>query len=92
MELVFNYASAHSPVVGGLPCKDIAVLSKNDSNSASSSGERSWEIITALSGTLGSRGTLFVSHFGSMTSLLVLLASFLTVLMFFWPLASSSCK
>jgi hypothetical protein len=38
--------------------KTSLLLSKNDNNLISSSGERSCEIIIALSGSLGSRGTL----------------------------------
>jgi hypothetical protein len=67
-------------------------LSKNNSNSVSSSSERSWEIITTLSGTLGYRGTLFVSYSGSMIGLFMVLASFLTVFVSCWPSASSSCS
>jgi hypothetical protein len=40
-------------------------LSRNESNSASSLDVRSWDISTALSGTLGSSGTLLVLHSGS---------------------------
>jgi hypothetical protein len=67
-------------------------LSKNESNSVSSSTVRSWEIITILPGTLGSRGTFPVSYSGSMAIFLVMLASILGVLMSCWPPPSSSCK
>jgi hypothetical protein len=40
-------------------------LSRNESNSVSSSVVKSWEMITTLSGTLESSGTLLVSHSGS---------------------------
>jgi hypothetical protein len=50
-------------------------LSKNESNYASSLDVKSWDIITVLSGTLGSSGTLLVSHSGSI-GLLAKLPSF----------------
>jgi hypothetical protein len=40
-------------------------LSRNESNSVSSFDVKSCEIITVLSGTLRSSGTLMVSHSGS---------------------------
>jgi hypothetical protein len=40
-------------------------LSRNESNSVSSFDVKFWEIITILSGTLGSNGPLLVSHSGS---------------------------
>jgi hypothetical protein len=40
-------------------------LYKNESNSVSSSAVQSWEIVTTLSGTLGSSGILLVSHSSS---------------------------
>jgi hypothetical protein len=46
-------------------------LSRNESNLVSSLGDISWEIITILSGTLGSSRTLSVSHYGSIASLSV---------------------
>jgi hypothetical protein len=55
-------------------------LSRNESNLVSSSRDRSWEIITIIYGTLGSKGTLLVSHSGSMAGLLTMLASLLVVL------------
>jgi hypothetical protein len=70
--------------------KTSLILSRNESNSVSSSMERSWEIINALSGTLGSRGTLLVSHSGSISCLLTMLASLLVVLVLCRPSASSS--
>jgi hypothetical protein len=51
-------------------------LSRNESNSAFLLADKSWEIITALSNTLGSKGTLLVSHSGSI-GLLMRLPSFL---------------
>jgi hypothetical protein len=51
-------------------------LSSNGSNLVSSFDVRSWEIMTVLSGTLGSNGTLFVSH-SSLIGLLVKLSSLL---------------
>jgi hypothetical protein len=56
-------------------------LSRNESSLVSSSTVRSWEIIIVLFGTLGSEGTLFVSHSGSMTVLVPVLALFLVVQM-----------
>jgi hypothetical protein len=55
-------------------------LSRNESSSISSSHERSWEIINALFGTLGSSDTLLISHSGSIADLLMMLALLLTVL------------
>jgi hypothetical protein len=46
-------------------------LFRNESNSISSLGDKSWEIITILSGTLGSSGTLLLSHSSSLAGLLV---------------------
>jgi hypothetical protein len=40
-------------------------LSRKEINSISSLDVKSWEIITVLSGTLGSNGILLVSHFSS---------------------------
>jgi hypothetical protein len=44
-------------------------LSRNDNNLVSSFDVKSWDIITPLSGTLGSSGTLLVSHSGSIDPL-----------------------
>jgi hypothetical protein len=49
-------------------------LSRNESISISSLDDKSWEIITALSNTLGSNGTLLVLHYGSMAGLLAKLS------------------
>jgi hypothetical protein len=49
--------------------QNITVLSRNESNSASSLANKSWEIITSLSGTLGSKGTILVSHSSSISLL-----------------------
>jgi hypothetical protein len=62
-------------------------LSRNYNNSVSSFDVRSSEIITVLSGTLGSSGTLLVSHSGSIDMLTELssfsfLALFADVLFF----------
>jgi hypothetical protein len=77
-------------------------LSKNDNNSVSLFGVRSWEIIAVLSSTLGSNGTLLVSHYGSIDlladlspfSFLVLLPLLSTLspykqFTFLWPEAKS---
>jgi hypothetical protein len=55
-------------------------LSKNERSFVSSLGDRSYEIIIVLSGTLGSRGTLLVSHSGSIAGLSVKLSLFLFAL------------
>jgi hypothetical protein len=59
------YVSAHPHKIRGSPCKRIVVLSRNNNNSVSSFDVRSWDMITVLSGTLGSSETLLVSHSGS---------------------------
>jgi hypothetical protein len=46
-------------------------LSRNESSLVSSFGDKSWEIIIVLSGTLGPSGTLLVSHFGTIAGLLM---------------------
>jgi hypothetical protein len=57
-------------------------LSRKDSNSVSSLDVKSWEIITVLSSTLGSNGTLLVSHSSSIGLLAELPSpSFLVVLL-----------
>jgi hypothetical protein len=70
--------------------KTSLLLSKNDNNLISSSGERSCEIIIALSGSLGSRGTLCFTLWLN-AWLAYVLASFLTVLVSCCP-SSSSCR
>jgi hypothetical protein len=66
-------------------------LSRNESNSVSSSTVKSWEIITALSGTLWSSGTLLVLYYGSI-GLLVELPSLSFLAMLLRSSSFSSCK
>jgi hypothetical protein len=66
-------------------------LSRNESNSASSIDVKSWDIITVLSGTLGSSGTLLVSHSSSI-GVLAKLHSFSFLVMLLQPCAFSSCR
>jgi hypothetical protein len=75
-----------------LHAKMLLFLFRNESNSVSSSGDKSWEIITTLSGALRSRGTHLVSHSSSMTGLVTMLASLLAVPVCWWPSTSCSCK
>jgi hypothetical protein len=76
-------------------------LSRNESKSISF-GDKSREIITALFGTLGSKGILLVLHSGSIAALFTMVASVLFVLLscrpsafyckqftFLWPGAKS---
>jgi hypothetical protein len=65
-------------------------LSKNESNFVSSSDVRSWTIIIVLSGTLRSKGTLFVSHSGSITILPSVWALALGVQISCWSPSSAS--
>jgi hypothetical protein len=72
--------------------KTSLLLSSNESSSFSSLDDRSCEIITALSGTLGSNGTLLVSHSGSIVGLLAKLTPLLVAVASLQPYAFSSCK
>jgi hypothetical protein len=92
LELVFNYVSVHPVRSEVFHAKTSPFLFRNESNSISFSGDKSWEIITALYGTLGSSGTLLVSHSGSTVGLLTIPASLLVVLVSCQPLVSSLCK
>jgi hypothetical protein len=66
-------------------------LSRNESNSVSSFDVKSWEIITVLSDTLGSSGTLLVSHSGSI-GLLTRLPSLSPLVVLLQFSAFLSCK
>jgi hypothetical protein len=55
-----------------LHAKTLMFLSKNESSSFSSPGVKCWDIVTVLSGTLGSSGTILISHSGSIGLLLKL--------------------
>jgi hypothetical protein len=66
-------------------------LSRNKSKVASSLDVKSWDIIIVLSGTLGSSGTLLVSHSDSI-GLLAKLPSFSFLAMLLQPYALSSCR
>jgi hypothetical protein len=66
-------------------------LSRNESNSTSSPDVKSWDIITVLSSTLGSSGTLLVSHSASI-GLLAKLPSFSFLVMLLQPYAFSFCR
>jgi hypothetical protein len=65
-------------------------LSMNDSTSASSSDDRSGAINTVLSGTLGSRATLFMLHSVFIDVLPLVLASAFTMVVSCWPPPSAS--
>jgi hypothetical protein len=67
-------------------------LSRNESSSTSYSGDRSWVTIIVLFGTLGSSGTLLVSHSGSMAGLVAMPALLLVVSALWCPSVSSSYK
>jgi hypothetical protein len=58
-------------------------LPKNESNSSSSLDVKSWDIVTVLSGTLGSSKTILMSHSSSI-GLLPKLSSFLLFVMLLW--------
>jgi hypothetical protein len=66
-------------------------LSMKESNSVSSLDVKSWEIVTVLSGTLRSNGTLLVSHSGFI-GLLVGLPSPSFLVMLLLPSAFSSYR
>jgi hypothetical protein len=94
LEPVSNYTSIDPPPreVGGLPSKSSLFLSKNGSNSVSSLCDKSWEIITILSSTLGSSGTLLVSHSGLIASLLAKVSPLFVAFVPLWLSLFSSCK
>jgi hypothetical protein len=76
---------AHSREVGGLPSEDVAIFCLRMRVGR-------FLLSMVLSGALGYRGTLFVSHSGSITALLPMAASALGVLASYWPPPSASCK
>jgi hypothetical protein len=80
LEFVLNYAPTDSVRSEVCHAKTSLFLSKNESSSISSSDDSSWEIINVLLGTLGSSGTLLVSHSSSMAGLVTMLALLLSVL------------
>jgi hypothetical protein len=78
-------------------------MSRNESRSFSSSSVKSWDIITILLGTLGSSGTVLISHSGSIGLLMKLPSFCLHVMLvlssifssyrqfiFLWPVAKPS--
>jgi hypothetical protein len=99
LQSVLNDLPAYSNEVGGWPCKNIAILSRNASSSDYSSEVISMPMQAALLGTLGSNATFLISPSTSMvflnsTRAYVLMEqadcwycsnSSLTKWMFLWP-------
>jgi hypothetical protein len=74
-----------------LHAKTSLFLSKNESSSFSSPSVKSWDIVTVLSGTLGSSGIVLISHYGSI-GLLLKLPLFCLPVMLVLSSVFSSCR